>query len=86
MIPRDFLFTREQYDRAGGFDKKIRIYEDWGSENQVGGTDNLFFYSGIDGIGYRRHGAGLSAASPLNHIYWLGWIFMKNFHLLQTKD
>ena len=84
MIPRDFLFTREQYIRAGGFDMKIRIYEDWDLKIRLA-TENLFFYSGIDGIGYRRHGTGLSAVSPLDHIYWLGRIFIKNFHLLQSE-
>ena len=84
LIPRDFLFTKEQYCKAGGFDKRITIYEDWDLKIRLS-QDNLFFYSGVDGIGYRRHGQGLSSASPLYHIWWLSYIFVKNFRLLRTE-
>lgn len=85
MIPRDFLFTKEQYLKAGGFDNKIAIYEDWDLKIRLA-SENKFFYSGIDGIGYRRHGKGLSAISPLRHILWLNRIFVKNIGLLQFKS
>ncbi|MHB8790390.1 MAG: glycosyltransferase family 2 protein [Desulfobulbaceae bacterium] len=84
MVPRDFLFTREQYLAAGGFDTRIRIYEDWDLKIRLA-KRNRFYYSGIDGIGYRRHGAGLSAASPLCHAGWLLRIFAKNYSLLETE-
>lgn len=84
LIPRDFLFTREQYVAAGGFDSRIPIYEDWDLKIRLA-KKNLFYYSGIDGIGYRRHGTGLSSASPLCHAWWLSWIFVKNFRLLQSE-
>jgi glycosyltransferase involved in cell wall biosynthesis len=84
LIPRDFLFSREQYVAAGGFDPRIPIYEDWDLKIRLA-RKNLFYYSGIDGIGYRRHGAGLSSASPLYHAWWLGRIFCKNFVLLSTE-
>jgi len=84
MIPRDFLFTREQYEAVGGFDAKIPIYEDWDLKIRLA-KKNQFYYSGIDGIGYRRHGSGLSSASPLYHAGWLLRIFAKNFFLLETE-
>lgn len=84
MIPRDFLFTREQYLAAGGFDSKIPIYEDWDLKIRLA-KKNRFYYSGIDGIGYRRHGSGLSAASPLSHAGWLLRIFAKNYSLLEAE-
>ncbi|MBA3005046.1 MAG: glycosyltransferase [Proteobacteria bacterium] len=84
MVPRDFLFTKEQYLKAGGFDNRIAIYEDWDLKIRLA-SENKFFYSGIDGIGYRRHGKGLSAISPLRHILWLHHIFVKNIGLLQSK-
>ncbi|MHB8811071.1 MAG: glycosyltransferase family 2 protein [Desulfobulbaceae bacterium] len=84
LIPRDFLFTREQYMAAGGFDPRIPIYEDWDLKIRLA-RKNLFYYSGIDGIGYRRHGTGLSSASPLYHAWWLGRIFSKNFFLLSSE-
>lgn len=84
MIPRDFLFTKEQYVQAGGFDTKIVLYEDWDLKIRLA-SENKFFYSGIDGIGYRRHGKGLSAISPLRHILWLNRVFVKNISLLQSR-
>lgn len=84
LIPRDFLFTGEQYMAAGGFDPRIPIYEDWDLKIRLAGK-NPFYYSGIDGIGYRRHGTGLSSASPLYHAWWLGRIFSKNFFLLSSE-
>lgn len=84
MVPRDFLFTREQYLDAGGFDSRIPIYEDWDLKIRLA-KNNQFYYSGIDGIGYRRHGTGLSAASPLSHAAWLLRIFVKNYTLLETE-
>lgn len=84
MIPRDFLFTKEQYLKAGGFDNRIAIYEDWDLKIRLA-SENKFFYSGIDGIGYRRHGKGLSAISPLHHILWLNRIFVKNIGVLQFQ-
>lgn len=83
MIPRDFLFTKEQYVNAGGFDSTIPIYEDWDLKIRLA-KNNQFYYSGIEGIGYRRHGTGLSSVSPLRHAYWLMRIFAKNYSLLET--
>lgn len=84
MVPRDFLFTRDQYLAAGGFDSRISIYEDWDLKIRLA-QKNQFYYSGIDGIGYRRHGTGLSAVSPLSHAAWLLRIFAKNYSLLETE-
>jgi glycosyltransferase involved in cell wall biosynthesis len=83
LIPRDFLFTKEQYLAAGGYSPGIPIYEDWDLKIRLA-RNNRFYYSGGDGIGYRRHGKGLSAASPLYHAWWLSRIFLKNFSLLRS--
>ena len=45
LIPRDFLFTKEQYQKAGGFDRRITIYEDWDLKIRLA-KNNRFFYSG----------------------------------------
>lgn len=84
LIPRDFLFTREQYLAAGGYDPRFPIYEDWDLKIRLA-KDNRFYYAGIEGIGYRRHGTGLSSASPLVHAWWLTRIFLKNFVLLRSE-
>lgn len=84
LIPRDFLLTREQYLAAGGYDPRFPIYEDWDLKIRLA-KDNRFYYAGIEGIGYRRHGTGLSSASPLAHAWWLSRIFLKNFGLLRSE-
>lgn len=84
LIPRDFLFTREQYFAAGGFDPGIPIYEDWDLKIRLA-KRNRFYYSGIDAIGYRRHGTGLSSVAPIVHARWLSRIFFKNFFLLRSE-
>ena len=85
MIPRDFLFTKKQYLAAGGFDSNIPIYEDWDLKIRLS-KKNQFIYSGIAGIGYRRHGTGLSSASPVYHAFWLMRLFAKNYSLLETEQ
>lgn len=85
MIPRDFLFTKKQYFDAGGFDKKIPIYEDWDLKIRLA-KNNQFYYSGVDGIGYRRHGRGLSSAGHSKHIKWLRFIYKKNKKLLDNDE
>lgn len=85
MIPRDFLFTKKQYLEVGGFDTKIPIYEDWDLKIRL--ADKFkFYYSEIDGIGYRRHGRGLSSAEHAKHIKWLQYIYKKNKNLLNDKE
>lgn len=85
MIPRDFIFTKEQYIKAGKFDINIPIYEDWDLKIRLAKQNN-FYYSGVDGIGYRRHGEGLSSANHATHIKWLKYIFNKNRFLLEKED
>ncbi len=85
MIPRDFIFTLEQYTNVGGFDDKIPIYEDWDLKIRLA-SQFPFVYSGIHGaIGYRRHNNGLSSANPLTHALWMHKIFIKNIFLIKNK-
>lgn len=85
MIPRDFVFTKKQYLEAKGFDIKIPIYEDWDLKIRLS-KNNEFYYSGVNGIGYRRHGDGLSAADNDHHVKWLRYIYKKNKPLLSRNE
>jgi len=85
MIPRDFLFTKDQYFEAGGFDEKIPIYEDWDLKVRLA-KRNRFHYSHVDGIAYRRHGSGLSSAKTKEHVKWLKYIYKKNKGLIPGED
>ncbi len=84
LIPRDFLFTKEQYVAVGGYDPNIPIYEDWDLKIRLA-SKYAYYHSGIEGVGYRRHGSGLSSAPPIQHIKYLNRVFLKNFHLVKNN-
>ncbi len=66
MIPRDFLAPAELAKGVGGFDESLSIYEDWDYKLRLA-QKAAFRYTGQVGIGYRRHGQGLSAAAGRTH-------------------
>ena len=66
MIPRDFLLSAELARSVGGFDCDLPIYEDWDYKLRLA-QKARFYFTGAVGIGYRRHGAGLSAAAAPLH-------------------
>lgn len=66
MIPRDFLLSAELARSVGGFDEDLPIYEDWDYKLRLA-QQSVFRYTGRVGIGYRRHGNGLSAAAAPLH-------------------
>lgn len=80
MIPRDFVIKKEAYFQVGGYDTHIPIYEDWDLKIRAA-SKYEFYYTGINGTAYRRHGTGLSASPIPEHIHWLEFIFKKNIHL-----
>ncbi len=74
MIPRDFIMKRSSYFETGGYDSTIPIYEDWDLKIRLA-AKHEFYYTGINGTAYRRHGAGLSSAPFPLHVKWLKRIF-----------
>jgi glycosyltransferase involved in cell wall biosynthesis len=88
MIPRDFVMKRDAYFEAGGFDFRFSIYEDWDLKIRLAKRYE-FYYTGINGTAYRRHGAGLSAVPISRNIKGLKKVFKKNKALIdkaQRKD
>ncbi len=82
-IPINYIVARDIYHKAGGFAFDIPIYEDWDLKIRIASICP-FYYSGVTGTAYRKHGQGLSSASLLEHIQWLKVVFNKNHHLLKT--
>jgi len=66
MIPRDFLLSAKLARSVGGFDTDLPIYEDWDYKLRLA-QKATWRYTHATGIGYRRHGSGLSAAPPPLH-------------------
>ena len=85
MIPRDFIMKREAYFEVGGYDKRFAIYEDWDLKIRLA-KKYEFYYTGINGIGYRRHGTGLSAVPISQNIKWLKKVFKKNKGLIDKTQ
>lgn len=81
MIPRDFVMKKQIYFDVGGYDARFPIYEDWDLKIRLSARFE-FYYTGINGTAYRRHGMGLSASPFPKHIKWLKKIFEKNRDLI----
>jgi glycosyltransferase involved in cell wall biosynthesis len=76
MIPRDFLIPAELARGVGGFDTSLPIYEDWDYKLRLAQKAS-FRFTGRVGIGYRRHGRGLSAVSGRTHRQYISRIRQK---------
>jgi glycosyltransferase involved in cell wall biosynthesis len=85
LIPRDFVMSREAYFKVGGYDGQIDLYEDWDIKIRLA-AQYSFFYTGINGTAYRRHGTGLSSANMATHEKWLSLVFEKNIHLADPEN
>jgi len=81
MIPRDFIMKREAYFAVGGYDSRFPIYEDWDLKIRLA-QKYEYYYTGIHGTAYRRHGTGLSSVPVYQNIKWLKKVFKKNLGLL----
>lgn len=85
MIPRDFIVKKEAYFEVGGFDYRFTIYEDWDLKIRLA-KKYEFYYTGINGTAYRRHGTGLSSLPIKNNIKWLKKVFKNNLKLVPKTE
>ena len=86
MIPRDFLFLRNDYFTIGGYDPALKLYEDWDLKIRLA-RKREFFYTGQTGTGYRRVNTGFSYAfSPSQHIQLMKEVFIKNLALIPENE
>jgi hypothetical protein len=83
-IPRDMTYSRFLYDRVGGFDPAIALYEDWDLKLRLARVAEYRF-SGSAGVGYRRAGTGLSS-DKAGCAEWLERVFWKNAAGLTDAD
>jgi len=80
MIPRDFVMPIELYQRAGGYDPELNLYEDWDLKIRLASLSS-FHYTGLDGIAYRKHNQGLSAVAMHRHLEAQARVIVKNLPL-----
>ena len=85
MIPRDFIVSKEAYFAVGGYDRRFSIYEDWDLKIRLA-QKYEYYYSGLTGIAYRRHGTGLSSLPIKDNLKWLKKVFKKNKKLAPKAE
>ena len=81
MIPRDYIIKKNDYFEMGGYDHQFPIYEDWDLKIRLAARYE-FYYTGIVGTAYRRHGTGLSSLPLSRNIKWMKKVFKKNLPLV----
>lgn len=85
FVPRDFMLTKEQYLRSGGFDLDTKLYVDWNLKLRLA-KNNFFFSTHNLGVAYRKHESGMSKAKKLVHAKWMMHGFRNNIrHLSFNK-
>jgi glycosyltransferase involved in cell wall biosynthesis len=84
QIPRDFVMPVALYERVGGYDPAIDLYEDWDLKLRLGAVAQ-FHYTGLDGTAYRRHGAGLSSVPAPRHREAKTRVLLKNYAGISAK-
>lgn len=85
MIPRDFVMKTAAYFEVGGYDVTLPMYEDWDLKLRLASRYEYYF-SGVEGTAYRRHGKGLSTVSAPTHSHWLQKIFNRYIPLLEGAE
>ncbi|EKO3611305.1 glycosyltransferase family 2 protein [Vibrio metschnikovii] len=76
-IPRDMLFTKQQFLSVNGFDENLNLYEDWDFKLKLA-KKYKFYFSGSPGVKYRRHKSGLSSVDFEKHERVMKDIFLKH--------
>jgi len=69
-IPRDMLMSRDLFERAGGFNHSIPIYEDWDFKLRLAQCADQWLSSGVVGTLYFQHSHGLSSKNREFHLKW----------------
>lgn len=85
MIPRDFTFSRALYLRSGGYDPSFNLYEDWDLKIRLARIAS-FYYTGIEGVAYRRKGSGLSYDPYEKHVDAIRKIYQKNKGIIKPSE
>jgi glycosyltransferase involved in cell wall biosynthesis len=65
-MPRDYCMPKEYYERSGGYQAGLSLYEDWDLNIRLLQISR-FLYSGSYGTAYRHKQSGLSAVDYHTH-------------------
>jgi glycosyltransferase involved in cell wall biosynthesis len=76
--PRDMLYPKDLFLRAGGFRHHQVLYEDWDLKLRLARLTPAWRHSGVAGLVHRHDGTGLSARDPLEHLHWTMDVLFQN--------
>lgn len=85
MIPMNFTFLKSLYFAVGGYDFELALYEDFDLKIRLA-AGYEYYFTGVAGTVYRRHGKGLSSAPSSLHAQCLRQVFEKNCGLLTADE
>jgi len=83
-LPRDLLLPKRLFEKAGGFDHELPIYEDWDFKLRLAALGVPWRWAGCVGVAYRRDGIGLSSAPAGRHRQVIERILEKNRQQIET--
>lgn len=84
-IPTCSVFSKKLFERVGGFDTNIQMYEDWDFKIRLSKIVE-FYYTDKDGFAYRHHNKGLSSVKKEKHKIWIEYVFEKNSKTLKNIE
>lgn len=82
-VPRDLMFSQNIYNKTGGFEASINLFEDWMLKQRLAvlAGDNSWAHSGVVGTTYDRRNPGLSNKTPTLLMYAQLLVLSKNINL-----
>jgi glycosyltransferase involved in cell wall biosynthesis len=83
--PRDMMYSKDLFLRAGGFRHHQQLYEDWDLKLRLARLASGWKHSGIAGLVHRHDGSGLSARDPLEHLKWTLDVLFQNRQWLEVE-
>jgi len=73
-----FAFSRDLYERLGGLDLGLRMYEDWDWQIRAVIARVPWVHTGIVGYSYRKSGQGVSQTTQRKHLRFKLQVLVKN--------
>ena len=65
-IPRDLVFSKEQFFSVGGYDEGSKLYVDWCFKLKLAAMYN-YYSTKSEGAAFRKHGTGMSSFNRKIH-------------------
>ncbi len=82
FVPRDFTFSKAAYEKTGGYNPALSLYEDWDFKLRLSGFCD-FRFTGESGVAYRINPAGLSRAPLREHFKAMHGVVMRTTNELK---